>query len=151
MPRIFNSLNTVSVNTVSKLLLIFYLETSLCQCCLMFPAFILPRWHKHFTRSPFTGWLYCISINPLPPGKFSCFFAVCWFFKMNFFEKFFQEYHPIVEQIGYRSGPFCWAWSGSILSGIPSDCQTDWIQISPDICRAWSGSKLFAKDISRWH
>ena len=36
-----------------------------------------------------------------------------------------------------------------ILSGMPLDCQTVWIQIRPDIlwhyCQAWSGSKLFAK------
>ena len=40
------------------------------------------------------------------------------------------------------------------LSVIQSECQTVWIQIRPDetqtFCRAWSGSKLFAKAISRW-
>ena len=36
----------------------------------------------------------------------------------------------------------CWIFS--ILSG----CKTVWIQIRPDICRAWSGYKLFAKVIS---
>ena len=42
-------------------------------------------------------------------GNFSYFVVVCWFFffKINFFEK--------------------------NLSGVPSDCQTDWIQIRPDI------------------
>ena len=41
-------------------------------------------------------------------GNFSCFFfcRLLIFFKMNFFEKFFQEYHQ---------------------------CQTAWIQIRPDI------------------
>ena len=34
------------------------------------------------------------------------------------------------------------------LSVILSECQTVWIQIT--FCRAWSGSKLFAKVISRW-
>ena len=35
------------------------------------------------------------------------------------------------------------------LSGIPSECQTVWIQIRPDVSSAWSGPKLFAKVISR--
>ena len=42
-----------------------------------------------------------------PQGNFSCFFVVCWFFQNQFFRK--------------------------ILSGIPSECQTDWIQIRPNI------------------
>ena len=33
------------------------------------------------------------------------------FFKFNFFEKLFQEYHLSVEQIGSRTGPtFCLQW-----------------------------------------
>ena len=32
-----------------------------------------------------------------------------------------------------------------ILSGIPFECQTDWILIRPDDYRARSGSNLFAK------
>ena len=42
-------------------------------------------------------------------------FIVCsFFFKINVFEKFFQEYHPSVKQIGSRSGlTKCQAWSGS--------------------------------------
>ena len=45
------------------------------------------------------------------------FFDVCWFFfKINFFEKFFQEYDQSVNQFASRSGlTFCWAWSGSKL------------------------------------
>ena len=36
------------------------------------------------------------------------------FFKINFFEKFFQKYHQSVKQFESRSGPtFCWASSGS--------------------------------------
>ena len=38
-----------------------------------------------------------------------------------------------------------------ILSGIPPGCQRVWIQIRPEVCRAWSGSKLFAKFINWWH
>ena len=57
---------------------------------------------------------------------FYAFFGVGWFFfKINFFKKLFQEYHFSVKQIGSRSGL--------------------------TFCRAWSGSKLFAKVISRWH
>ena len=48
-----------------------------------------------------------------------------FFFKINFFEKYFHEYHQSVKQFGPRSGP--------------------------TLCRAWSGSKLFAKFISRRH
>ena len=42
----------------------------------------------------------------------------------------------------------CWFFSKStfwkINSGIQSEYQTVWIQIKLDVCRAWSGSKLFA-------
>ena len=44
-------------------------------------------------------------------------------FKINLLEKLFQEYHQSVNQFGSRSGP--------------------------TLCRAWSGSKLFVKVISR--
>ena len=50
----------------------------------------------------------------------------CWFFsKSIFFEKLFQEYHQSVKQFGSTS--------------------------SPTVCRAWFGSKLFAKVISKWN
>ena len=65
-------------------------------------------------------------VNSLSPGKFYLLFCRSWFFsKSSFFEKFFQEYHLSVKQIGFRSGP--------------------------TYCRAWSGSKLFSKVISRRH
>ena len=36
------------------------------------------------------------------------FLSSAEFFQMNFFEKFFQEYHQSVKQFGSRSGPtFC--------------------------------------------
>ena len=39
-------------------------------------------------------------------GHIKCCLLI--FFKINFFEKFFQEYHLSVKQIGSRSGPtFC--------------------------------------------
>ena len=47
------------------------------------------------------------------------------FFKINFSKIISQEYHQSVKQFGSRS--------------------------DPTFCRAWSGSKLFAKVISRWH
>ena len=53
------------------------------------------------------------------------FFVVCWCFSNSTFQKFFQEYHASVKQFGSRSGS--------------------------TLCRAWSGSKLFAKAISRRH
>ena len=40
--------------------------------------------------------------------------SVLIFFKIHFFEKFFQEYHQSVKQLGTRPGPtFCRAWSES--------------------------------------
>ena len=40
-------------------------------------------------------------INSLPPGKIFMFFCcLLIFFKINFFEKFFQNYHLSVKQIG---------------------------------------------------
>ena len=61
-----------------------------------------------------------------PPWEiFHAFCHLQIIFKINIFEKFFQEYHLCVKQIGSRSGP--------------------------TKCRAWSGSNLFAKAISRKH
>ena len=56
-------------------------------------------------------------INSFPPGKlFMLFCYLLIFFQIDFFEKFFQEYHLSDRQIGSRSGPaFCWACSGSNL------------------------------------
>ena len=58
-------------------------------------------------------------------GNFACFFFLSSvdFFKINFFKIIFQEYHQSVKQFRSRSGP--------------------------TFRRAWSGSKLFAKVISR--
>ena len=52
-------------------------------------------------------------------------FLCCFFFKINFFEKLFQEHNQSVKQFGSRSGL--------------------------TFCQAWSASKLFAKVISRRH
>ena len=51
------------------------------------------------------------SLKSLPPVKFFLLFlSPVDFFKINFFEKFFQEYHLSVRQIRSRSGlMFCWA------------------------------------------
>ena len=57
-------------------------------------------------------------------GNFSFFCCrLLTFFKINFFEKFFQEHYQSVKQFGSRSGP--------------------------TLCRSWSGSKLFAKVINK--
>ena len=57
-------------------------------------------------------------------GNFPSFYScLLYFFKINFFEKFFQEHYQSDKQFGSRSGPTFW--------------------------RSCSGSKLFAKVISR--
>ena len=38
------------------------------------------------------------------------------FFKINFFKKFFHKHYQSVKKFGSRSGPtICWSWSGSKL------------------------------------
>ena len=57
-------------------------------------------------------------------GNFTCFCCrLLTFFKINFLIKFFQEHYQSVNQFGSRSGL--------------------------KFCQSWSGSKLFAKVISR--
>ena len=47
-------------------------------------------------------------INSLSPGKlFMLFSCPLIFSKINFFEKFFHEYHLSVKQIGPNLGPNC--------------------------------------------
>ena len=59
-------------------------------------------------------------------GNSACFFVVCWFFSKSTFPKeIFQECNQSVKQFWFRSGRM--------------------------LCRAWSGSKLFTKVISRQH
>ena len=57
--------------------------------------------------SPLKVYLFPLTLCML--GNFTCFFVICgfFFFSINFFQKH--------------------------LSGIPSECQTVWIQIRPDI------------------
>ena len=69
--------------------------------------------------------LITLTLCPLEKVVYMLFCSVLIFSKSNFFKNFFQEYHQSVKQFGFRSGP--------------------------TFCRAWSGSKLFAKVISRWH
>ena len=38
---------------------------------------------------------------------------------------------------------------GKILSGIPAECQTDWIQIRPDVLSGLIWTNLFAKVMCR--
>ena len=61
--------------------------------------------------------LSCKALTLCMLGNFACFFCHLWIFlKTNFFKKIFQEYHQSVKQFGSRSGPtFYWAWSGSKL------------------------------------
>ena len=76
-----------------------------------------------FSIPPLHSWWILII---LPTGK--CCMLLCRLpiiFKINLSEKIFQEYHQSVKQFGSRSGP--------------------------TFCRARSGSKLFAKIISRRH
>ena len=80
-------------------------------------------WITKWSGSTQTFLTLCLLVN------FASFFVVCWLF-FNFYEKFFQEYHQSVKQFKHTHLLF-------------------WIQIM--FCRAWSGSKLFAKIISRWH
>ena len=50
----------------------------------------------------------CIYLSPCMLSNFARFFLLSanfFFFKIYFFEKFFQEYHHSVKQIGCRSGP----------------------------------------------
>ena len=129
------------------------------QSCFKYPS--AKSRYKNLANSMSTKNLW-LTLWPL--GNFSCFFVVCWFF----FEKFFQEYHLSVKQIGSKSGrcffrhdlgqiclrrlsadntsrlgnfhAFCRLLIyfqnqlfRKILSGIPSECQTDWTQIRPDI------------------
>ena len=73
-------------------------------------------------RTVYKAWCYAWfgcwhTLCPLRNFYFFCCLLI--FFKINFFEKFFQEYQLGVKQIGSRS--------------------------CPTLCRAWSLSNLFAK------
>ena len=53
-----------------------------------------------------------IIIHILASPVLNSFMSSADFFKINFFEKFFQEYHKSVKQLGSRSGPTistCWS------------------------------------------
>ena len=93
--------------------LLLQLPSSLCERrtdppslsgSLVLPANGQCKCEHSITPIPIT-WATCLTLCTL--GNVSCFFVVCCFFRNQFFQK--------------------------ILSGIPSKCQTDWIQIRPDI------------------
>ena len=66
----------------------------------MFPLFAIGNF-------PFTLW-----------EIFNAFLSNAIFFKINFFEKFFQKYHPSVKQIGSRSGVLLGLiWVQSVCKG----------------------------------
>ena len=46
-------------------------------------------------------YIFCL-VNPLPTGQFCMFLSSANFFKFNFHEKFFQEYHQSFKQFGSR-------------------------------------------------
>ena len=75
-----------------------------------------------------------VFINSLPPGKFFMLFCRLIFFKINFFEKFFQEYHLSVKQIGSRLGP--------TLSGLV------WVQ---SVCKSYQQRTLGEKNKKKYH
>ena len=84
------------------------------------------------TLSHFDNDIYgCFGSTPIKPNYFACwvivhtFVVVCklLFSKLTFFQKFFQEHYQNVKRFGSKWGP------------------TE--------RRSWSGSKLFAKAISR--
>ena len=54
--------------------------------------------------------LHILSVSSFLMGNFAYFFCrLLIFFKINFFEKFFRDYHQSVKQFGFRSGPtYCW-------------------------------------------
>ena len=60
------------------------------------------------------------------------FVVCCFFFKINIFEKFFQEYYLSVKQIGPRSGP-------DILSGL------NWVQ---SVCKVYEQTTLVGKELN---
>ena len=88
---------------------------------------------KHWTGWRRWWWWYYWTFGPIQKiwnrkslcmlGNFSCFCRLLAFFKINFFKKFFQELYQSVIRFAYRS--------------------------EPTFCCPWSGSKLFAKIISR--
>ena len=68
----------------------------------------------------------------------------CFYFFCKYFKKIFQVHYQSVKRFGSRAGPtFCWSWSGSKLF---AKVISKW-QKSP-ARRSWSGSKLIVKVIS---
>ena len=55
------------------------------------------------------------------------------------------NFHAFLSSANFFQNQLFW----KLLSGIPSECQTDWVQIRPHIF--WSGLNLFAKVMSRRH
>ena len=77
--------------------------------------------------------LKCFHIKALPPRKFFMLFSrLLIFVKINFFEKFFLEYHLSVKQIGSRSGP-------NILSGLT------WVHT---VCKGYQQKTLVGNELN---
>ena len=83
--------------------------------------------YVYSTNTHLGTWIISISRNVITVctlDDFNTFVVICWlFFKINFFQAFFQEHYQSVKRSISRSGP--------------------------TFCRYWSGNKLFAKVISR--
>ena len=65
---------------------------------------------KHSTTEPLrtlghNGMLICYGLSLHTAFFFMLFCSLLVFFNINFFKKFFQEYHQSVKQFGSRSGP----------------------------------------------
>ena len=83
---------------------------------------------------------------------FRNFSYVCWyFFKINIFENFLQEYHQIVKQLGFRVFQV-WSWGAKLsadCTGKERVLMTVSQRIGTRICM--STHKMPSRSCSRWH
>ena len=75
------------------LFLVTFNEINVCVCKMLLDA-------DHLTEKLF---LYLELLPTNLSSNFSCFLSPDDFLKINFFKKFFQEYHQSVKQFGSRS------------------------------------------------
>ena len=114
-------LQTGKSNSPTSSMQNFNIPASLCSWAGGFGAYLIRNLKNRFSH--IKAHMYILTLSPWE--IFHAFLSSADFFKINLFRK-----------------------KNSV---IPSECQTVWIQIRPDICQAWSGSNLFAKVISRQH
>ena len=110
----------------------FYMKNSLARLKNIFSIFSLcgllifdlQHGWPFFQREVTIGWVGTMNINACMLDNFSYFCCLLTFLKLNLnFQKFFHKHYQSVKQFGSRSGR--------------------------TFCQPWSGSKLFAKVISR--